>query len=352
MPNRLSAKGVTIIVVLAACPPGYGQDMSRHKEILEQVLTSYRARRDQRNPIWAKYALSHYESALSGAGPPGQKTRDLHWTVRGGFAQKGVKTRVWADSRYPLDNAHWKDAPWALYNGEVSIQAGNQEKTYILSRKPIHTMFAERPTSISREEALLETLERWQADQASIAGVQARTSSHKGQVVLELELGYPSKWRSKYRLLPDDEHVIKSVEEYNARGELAFRSEVADYQSFGGILYPTRGFREEYVGSRLDAKVSFETESLETRASQIPESLFQFEVPGDALIWDEDRMLMVRYADIAHSHLNDLVRRLGPRNLWLAWLNVAALIAVGILATLIGVRLRQRRAAARPRAAP
>jgi hypothetical protein len=199
------------------------------------------------------------------------------------------------------------------------------------------------PTEYTQEDRLWLTLDKWSKDKTLITHSSVTTSLIDDERVMSLELFYPSKWRSIYRLVSDHDYTIASFEEYNDRNQLAIKSG-ATYENYKGIFYPKQGYQDAYDRGTLVTKMSFVVDSIETRPSCIPDTLFTFAFPKDASIWDDDNKIMVRNTEVTESHLKEVIARLNPRtNLWLAWLNVAALGIAGALLTLIGTYFLRRK---------
>ncbi len=216
----------------------------------------------------------------------------------------------------------------------------------MLSRKWQGLRMIELPFALTGEEILRSVLRAWVDGKERIADISATQSVEQdGKRVLVLTWYYPeSNWRIKTQVLPDDGWILKRYENCNDRGEFVDRTEVDQFETVSGIVFPKSGRAEHYIrGNVLGTTTTFAVEFIETRAGRIPDSLFRFEFPPDAILYDSDSKVTIRNSEVAQSYLAEIVRRLGPpRRQWLKWAGVAA-GAVGVLVIIAAALWRRRR---------
>jgi hypothetical protein len=149
--------------------------------------------------------------------------------------------------------------------------------------------------------------------------------------VLLLEILFPPPgWRNKYWLLPDNDYQVLRYEVQNGKGEPVDKGLTQEITNEKGVFYPIRGKNDHYMaGAKLGFTIEFQVSSIETKPRKIPDSLFIFEFPEDASIYDQDLKVFVRNTDLTESHLAEVIRRAGGhRNLWQEWWFLLGLVLV------------------------
>jgi len=330
----------------------FGQAQNR-QSLLKEIYEAFRTREQQLNPVWIKYTLHLAQTGeyFNRRGKTSGESADHKITLEGEFARKGNRTRTWAINHDPDPRVPARET-FRIFTGQVMITTLNEPNAYAISEHSDVLMEAESPYGIVGEEMLYVSLQQWMEGKKQIevhTEPQAKTGSPGGMLVLELR--YPKdSWKNKCWFMPEKGWTLHRFEVFNAAGEIVNACQAEEYQDAGGIFIPKRGQRKHYLkGGRLGETVAFELSFAETRANRIPDTLFQFDFPKDSQIWDKDRKVFVRNADITESHLNEVVAQARPRNILREWLGLALfalVLAIGTYLLIKSVRGRVRRAVA------
>ncbi len=209
---------------------------------------------------------------------------------------------------------------------------------YTIKKQPDRGYTSASPFEVVGERQLLSDLSYWSSGGAVHFSVMPEGGANGATVV---EFRYPTGPHSKYWLLPTKGWGIRRREAYNASGPMNF-SDVKETGVFHGIPYPKQGRRENYMNTgELGATVDFDVDSFETRAAQIPDSLFLVDIPKTASVYDGDLHVTVRNTEIQESHLKEVVARAAGRG-WGWWLWAAVGVFVLALAGLAAWLYRRR----------
>lgn len=352
MSSKLGAlKGLACLTILALGSPLPGQEGPARRadqELLSGILEACRDRQKQMNPHWVRFELSEFESGEWQKMFGDKSAQDRRWKIPGEYACKGAKTRTWADRRDSAVPPPRREF-FVIYNGEISIMPSNEEGTYFISRKPKLDLAAGPPLSVTGEDNFYEHLKRWAEKKGELPVITTTHEKTKeGEPVLLVDLLYPKtrNWRVKCWLLPEQGHAVRRYE-VHSEGRLGRKCETFAFITVNGLCYPERGRAESYgrfpSGEQyLSKSTDFTVTSLETEAKKVPDSLFQFVVPTDASLWDEDEKVFIRNTERTESHLKEVVERAGPPNLWKPWLWVGGSVALVMALTALGLRWRKR----------
>ncbi len=320
------------------------------EKALRTIYDTLVVQEEQRNPLRMRYQVDRFQSqAFLAAGIRPDAQGDLHWSEDVEYARKGEKTWQWVHTSHPDYKTEWARTQFRLFNGEIEVTPGAQEKTYQISRKRSGMHEAQLPTEITGEDEVRRLLQEWSKGLSSITQLTIQEKQGgDGRPVLSCSWVYPlSKWTVRIEFIAGEWNVLKSYETIHSDGTLLGRHVVEEYAHAGGVTYPKRGTHEQYDQLRhLLVRTSFEVQSAETRASEIPDSLFTMVFPDDAVIWDVENKVYVRNADAAQSHLEEALRHLGPRKTpWALWIGTATGSLAALVLTAWLLRRWRRRAA-------
>ena len=320
---------------------------------LRKVLSTFVARRELMNPIFAKYRITTAETAdwvKATAGPDSNHAagaRDV--LIEAQYARKGVQslTRIARVKPELVGGPEgWLGLDFTLYNGYTSVWKSGKEGEYMISKKPANRTSVQSPLEFARELPVLQTLQDW-ADQTMATSAMIAKTEYAGQPELLVTLVFTKTgWKNKIWLMPDREYVVRRCEVYNSADEPVSRVEVTSFRDVNGVPFPMAATETHYMSKkRLGYTAKMEVLNVEMDARGVPDSLFQFEFPATATIYDTDLKVFVRRTEVAESHLNEAIERLAPPSLLRRWMYVALVpIAVGAVA-LVLLRWRKRRAA-------
>ncbi|MCI0456779.1 MAG: DUF4381 domain-containing protein [Gemmataceae bacterium] len=301
------------------------------------------------NPIWVRYELATLETAAWQRVFHEKEAGEVRIAVEGEFARKGTKRRSWgrrADPRLPAAFQEY----FVLYNGEIQIRPSGKEREYIISKQSPADYAAETPLYVAGEEDFHDNLRGWVNGKYKAPKVSlSETVDSAGEKVVAVQITAATGEKYKAWLLPEQGHVLQRYERYNQGGGLAGRSEVQEFMTVNGFVYPKRGRWEHFTRDHgLGFMTTFVVKSLETEPRKVPDSLFQFELPKDASVWDDDLKVLVRNTELAQSHLEEVIRRAGPpRRWWQPWWGWAGLAGV-VLLLVFAFRWYRRRTGVRP----
>jgi hypothetical protein len=279
---------------LSVASNGLSQRTGEEK-LLKEVLRAYETRKEQRNPFWVRFDVTHTETAAWERAMGKKNAADVTSKILGEYACKGEKTRTWSH-RQDRRIRGGEGVSFIIYNGEVQIRPSNRENEYMISKKPPPDREVEPPLATSGEEYLHDVLRMWAKGNARITKVSLTRKREKDeQTVVIAEMDFGSGDKTKCWFLPEQGYALRRVEIYRKGGTgPADRAEVHEFMTVNGIVYPKRGWREHYLrDGRLGYKTEFEVRSLETGAKEVPDSLFQFAIPKGAAVWDADLKVYV-----------------------------------------------------------
>jgi hypothetical protein len=233
-----------------------------------------------------------------------------------------------------------------MFTGEMTIRASNDADTYIITRKRKAEYAIEVPHIVMGEDQLIPVLSNYVEKKGTkdcnieTLIIQRATKNNTRTVTIRsLSRG---GLKAEINLLPDRGYAVQRMRAYLGESKL-FDRETVEWHDRGGISYPARGHQISYMhGNRVGERIDFELESIETSAANIPDSLFQFEFPPNAKIWDEDLQIYVRRSEQIQTHLDEIIQRAGPRSLWRAWFWPVAIGSATLVGLAAGFWYRRR----------
>jgi hypothetical protein len=272
-----------------------------------------------------------------------------HYVLQGSYARRAEKFKSWSDNTRPNPGQTWTDN-FHLYNGELMIVPSNAPNTYLISKNRAEMYSVLPPWKLADEPDLWTTLQSWKVDRAKITRIAHTSATDGNESVVEYEFQFSSGWKSRCRFVPARNYCLRQVESFNEHGQLVYRAHVDSYLSIGGESFPESGWRREFFpDGRLGREVKFQVQSMKIGRGNVPDSMFEFEFPPEALIWDQDMQVWVRRTGQTQSHLDQLVENAGHRRgLWRKWIWIAAPFVVLLLVALLIIRRRSQRAARTP----
>lgn len=292
-------------------------------EILNRVRQGLNHRHQQMSPIWVRFDL-HVNQTKDWweATRPEKDSGDKRLSYQiAEFAFKGNKC-FWKVENIDADLSEWAREDFLVYNGEVEITQSNSPRQYLITRTRTGHQLAEPPLAVVGEDDLRLLLNQWAEGKWKFKKVVATQMTEQGEDLILLDILFPPPgWRNKYWLLPDNDFQVRRYEQYDGNGKPVNKGIALEVSNEKGIPYPTRGKKDHYMGGgKLGFTVDFQVRSIESQPGKIPDSLFIFEFPEDASVYDEDLKVFVRNTDLTESHLAEVIRRAGGhRNLWREW---------------------------------
>jgi hypothetical protein len=237
-----------------------------------------------------------------------------------------------------------------IFTGEVEISKSSNEDEYIFRKQPSKRFVAETPFALAGEDKTIQAVGGWAAGKPVEQKV-ATLQDEQGKPVVLVESHYSTGWWGKRWFLPDHGWGLRRVESYTDTNQLAWVNQVEEFGTVNGIIFPRRGRQEQYLArDELGASVDFEVDSIQASAANIPDSLFQFDLPKTASVWDDDLEVTVRNTDLTESHLKEVAARAGGHGGWAWWVWLS--LGVGLLAVVAAaywlVRRRKRFSRAPP----
>jgi hypothetical protein len=326
------------VVTLQFREPLHAQRESDLPALLTDLIKAFDERQAQLEVCWVKYKTEHYES-LGWQQALGNiiSKPDLRYTSEVEFASKGAKKRS-----YSAPTPRQRKEYLYIFNGELSVKPAIGDHVFAVSREHDATIAPESPLSYTGELPLYKGLKQVQSGEVKLTKFVTRGRENDALV---FEIHYGTGWRNKCWILPDRSYSLRRYEVYTPKG-LTSVSEANDFFESDGIVYPKSGRRKNYgVDSALGATFEFEVTHFETKPSRILDSLFEYDLPKGAAVWDSDNKTYVRNAGAVQTHLDAALSRLGQQphrwHRWLWWVVPPVLISLAAL-----VVLRRRRAGA------
>lgn len=345
---------IACLVAIALVSPQSGAEDKIDEGTVKAIHRAYQDASRQLDPVHVYYKITLIETpewvrvTSSGKKDQNREVAGRIFQLEAEYARSGLKIMSRA-KRLDLDNgrpppSEWERESFWLYNGQVAVRKSNQENTYLITKNATPNWMAELPTSVSRGDTLLKTLDEWLTAPNTVVGTKTedRVACQK---VLLLDLVYPeSKWKNTIRLLPERGFTISQFESIDSNRRPVDIAEVTDFHDVNGIHYPKKVTAKHYMShSRLGYTQILEVSSVLTEARQIPDGMFRFEFPPGSQVWDEDTKTMVRQSELTESHLREVVRQLAPTpSLWKRWWFLGGACA-GVTLLLVGLRYVVRR---------
>lgn len=337
---------------LAAGPAG-GQSKNG-RQLLNEVLAALEARDKQMNPVHFIYStdILWKKAWVSVLHPKLKNPADTRFSNSIVYARSGVKTYMRRVSTNPLSPESGRE-DFRLYNGEVTLYTSNQPNNIMMTRKNNEIFLGETPMQIVGEFSLLQSLRQWAKEESAFSPITVSEKNDPATGKLLIDFSYQSKAaagiKRKCTIQPDLGYAVRRCETFDNRsGSLINSYRCDNYDMIDGMAFPRTGVHEQYLGkNELGFSVTLQLKSVETNAREIPESLFEYDTPEGMTLWDEDNQVFVRRSKQIQSHLDEIIRQVGPKTglwqQWYVWGGVAT--AVVAVAWFIRRRLRSRSAA-------
>jgi len=351
--HTMTIVGAVAIVHSCCLPlPTLDAQPTQGESILNRMLQCYQDHQQQLNPLWVQHENTVHETAdLKKAEAAIRKAKtlsqvaptDLEWQLQAEYACKGVKRKTWSRTNRPdVPNAFRER--FRLFNGEISIWPSRQSDVYYMSRKSEPIFSADWPLSVTGEVPLLATLKLWADGKQKISNVivsPAKPQSNRELVLVQFTFA-DTGWQNNCWVYPDLGYAPQRWEEQNEKKSLVDVWQADSYETYRGVVFPTSGQKTHYLPSgKLSYTVRFRVTKVETEPARIPDSLFHFDLPENATLWDDDNKVMVRNTALTEAHLDEVVRNIRPPpSLWRYWVIAAAVL--GAVATLIAVLIWRR----------
>ncbi len=340
----LLASGIAVLFFASA--GGQANGVEQDADMLRRIDKALEARRQTLNPIWVTYELDYSETAFwQQINGKKKDVGDESWRVEAAVAWKGEKHWSWAKSeraRLPEDNKE----SFVVFNGEVEIRPSNEKDVFMLRRRHDGNQVAETPFGLVGEDLVRSSVKLWVEGKMKVI-LKWAESVEADKKIGTLEFSTPDrKWKGKYIFLLDRGFLLRRFEHSDGDGKPLDRGEALEFREFEGISIPVRGKMEHFAqGGKLCYSTTFQVRSVETKAGNIPDRLFQFELPPQSKFWDEDLKVMVRDTEATESHLKEIVARLTPRPVWKDWLLVGGGLAFASAFGFVLMRWRRARRA-------
>jgi len=327
------------------------------EEYLRKILQAFETRSDQLNPVWLRYEVSEFESkkwreerARVRKNVREQKgdLSDLRWKVKVDYARKGDKVRASMSDDLPASVGGGRTRLEA-YNGEIRVTTISDDNRYEISRKPGRISVYGSPWELTGEEAFHHiVLRNWAAGKLQLTVTPvAEEHPEGGEDTLVLGIVYPDTGaRNKIWFLPASGFSIRRFEVYNKQNQLLQRSLTEEFETVAGISIPKRGNVTHYSYGKVGKKREFEVESVVLKRGDIPDSLFDVEIPKDAVIYDSDLQVLVRDPKQAQAHLDEVLSKIQrDKYPWRVWV-ISGSVLVGLLfvASVLWGRRRRKNA--------
>jgi hypothetical protein len=316
--------------------------------LLREAVQGCESRSESHNPIWVRFRVKVFESAelLGHFNRDKSVPKDINWVAEVEFALKGSKQRSWA-KRTDLPIL-WEQEKLFIFNGEVSLAKESQENTYSISKsKESHKIYewSQPPHTMMKLKDLVRYLRTCLEGSKNVTLARAVDSAGDAGREVFLELRFPkTNKKSQALFLPEHDWFVRKSETYAANGELQDRIYIPEQMTVNGITYPKRGTYELcFPPGKLGTQYDYEVTFLETRASHIPESLFEYKFPKDSVIFDVDQKVFVRRTEIAQTHLEEVIRRIENRRPWGWWLATGIAVALLLGSVFLWVRRHRQR---------
>jgi hypothetical protein len=321
------------------------------EEYLRKALQAFETRGDQLNPVWLRYVVAEFETKewrTRGEKNAKQKDKilDRRWKVRVEYARKGDKTRAAMSVDLPASEGGGR-TQLDVYNGEIRVETDSGINRYDISRKPGEGGVFGTPWVLTGEEAFYKlVLQKWASGELQLK-VTTVSEDHldDGANAVVLTIFYPTTGvKNKIWLLPDSAYTVHQFEVYGREGQILERSSTTEFSMISGIPIPKRGKSINYYYGKIGKQREFEVESVVLKGSDIPDSLFEVEIPKDAVIYDSDLRALIRDPEQAQAHLEQVLGKLRrDKHPWRVWSILgASLGGMALLASLVMIRRRWR----------
>jgi hypothetical protein len=282
------------------------------------------------NPIWVRYEVDRSETKewiQSFGGKHPAVAKFSHNSIE--YALKGDKS-LWKCEYGDESRSPWDKENFMLYNGEIEVSKGNSNQ-FLITRNRTGHQFPDAPLDVVGENRLRGLLNDWSQGKWKFKEVVQTELTQSGENVLLLDILFPPPgWRDKYWLLTDKDYMVQRSELYNDKRDRFETGVAQEISNVNGIAFPVRGKTEHFLrDGKLGYTAEFRATSVESKASKIPDRLFEFEFPEEASVYDQDLKVFVRNTDLMESHLTEVIRRAGGhRYLWTEWWFLLAVVLV------------------------
>lgn len=328
-------------MILAAVPSAATAQDAVMKQRLNELHKIYEAREQRRNPIWLQFTIvkketPHWQKLFS----KGKASSDVTQNMECQFAKRGDFYHSSAKKVDPL-RPNQELRSFTICNEQFSLSTISKENTFLLQHKPEYIQHGELPFSMTREDVLCYLLAKWAHGDNPLKAIEWN-SRPEGTIELIFTC-IKSGWKYQYVLDPSLEYVPLSSTSYTAANAYIDRTEVQSYESFAGIPVPIKGKLVHYADvGKVGFTSDFTVTSCKTAAGDIPDRLFHYDLPDDAIVVDMDKKITVRKTASTQRDWDDIVRLVGPRKTrWWIW-TAAGIALFAAVAVIVVLRRRAR----------
>jgi hypothetical protein len=330
---------------------------SEEASTIEAFQKAAKARQTYFRNVWLKYRVHEFMSkeclrASEEPRPRGAPLReaipysDLRFTITAEYVRKGDLARM-VDDGPSIEEGQLKPSRGTsvhIFNGKRTIQDNGAGK-YAVSIRPDAVHGYANPWTICGEDLLRRTLD---ADRAKeIVLTERKVSPGDTPDVKQLDLVSDTKWRNRVWLLPELGSSIQRFDVLDPTGSLFSRCHSIEYETVDGVPYPVRAVYSTYkrrgTTDTLYRESRLEVTSITTRRGDIPNSLFEMEIPKGAEIYDQDQNKYIRNPERVQAVLDEIARESPRRRENRFWTWVGAGVA-GVVSIAAGWWAWRRRA--------
>lgn len=321
-------------------------------KLVWRILQSYDQLERELNPVRAVYHVDVLRTAewfavrqrtLSDADEPdaisASEHEDLHYSQRGELARKGRK--LYGSLTGPQVATTGLVSPVdetdvIVYNGDYTVKFFNQKgqdgrPRYHVSGEPSAPTF-EDPWEVTGRryvESSLGNLDEISKD-CRCQFLQERDEGKDGLLLWQVYCP-ESKYLTKIWLRANQSYVVHKLERY-VNGRLTWVIDEVEYQSVDGVPFPKScvksTFSEEtFPAGTLLQRIELAALSATTDPDEIPDSLFELEIPEGATVVDVDTGMKLRNPDLIQQQLAELAGE-GRSRSWRFWAVVAFNLAL------------------------
>jgi hypothetical protein len=331
---------LTALLAALAAPASETELGAIQKAALERI--------SQMRFIWIKYRVHEFMSKeylkdMSPVRPPDAPPAapvtcsDLRFTVEAEYVRKGdlARTEFAGPSVEDGQLKAAKTSYVSVFNGRRTVSR-NGSRGYSINSRPDAVVGYADPWDLCGDRLLVKRFQNFKENKVSL--VSAEFSPGPTPDVRQLDLSFSSKWRNTLWLLPESGHCLRRFDTLDETGSHVASYHDMAYDAADGVLYPTGAILTKY--KRQDGAVivyqesRLEVVSITTKRRDIPNTLFEMDIPGDAMIYDEDQGKYLRNPERVQKVLDEIAkespRRREPRLLgWVAVIGAAALAGTG-----------------------
>jgi len=326
-----------------------GDRVTSTRDTVTLIVDTFKSRQSDLNPVYVRYHTRKFKSGAYGAAATGrdEALEDLVYEGHSILARKG---RLFHSSYTGPVIADWAivetkrrglmiyDGTHTVHSGAFRGQSGNAVFHVSQNPPPAGESYA-TPWKNACEKFMSRNLQLWLNDEASGTVALTNSALDDGTTVLKLTLINAANWSFDATFLPDVGYGINHVEARDDQQNVMMQCS-ADYELLDGIPVPTYSLKRGYMDGELSDETEITVEEITTDPSKIPAELFQFEIPEEAEVYDEDLQRTIRNAALAQAPLDEIQRRQSTgRIYYILFLN---LVMLALLAAFVVWRIRRR----------